>query len=213
MSVGLRLAGRPLATRESTHHVKNDDGRDETDAKSGNETTNDDGGEGGRRKHLNNNSDHVDDAARDDGHATTEAVGEVTGDEGTEEGAGGQDGDDEGCGRGTDFGGVGAFDGADEDLGGEDTVDVSGVISEENTSERGENTTEKAVGRVSFVLPEGKAGSREDRTNSQQVSFEGDRSFDLVHVGGALDETHGDGDVHCRCRRRGGASGVVGGSD
>lgn len=82
------LLGRDLG------HVEDDDGGDEADAEACDQTTGDEkavaGGCG-----LEDDADDEDDAAEDDGGATAGEVGDVPGHDGTEEGAGGQDGNDE----------------------------------------------------------------------------------------------------------------------
>lgn len=122
-------------------HVQNDNGRLETDTKTGNETTSDDGTKRSANtgKHLDDDTDHVDEAAEDDSVLATNPVGDITSNESAEEGTAGENGDDErlvgfvhGSGR------VVALDLADEGSVTNDTVDVSGVISEEDTSKGGE---------------------------------------------------------------------------
>lgn len=44
--------------------------------------------------------------------------------------------------RGRQLGGIGAFDGVDEDERTIDTVDVTGVVTEEDTTKRGKGTDE-----------------------------------------------------------------------
>lgn len=64
-------------------HVEDDDGTDESDTETSNETTGDDETkltvEGG----LKNDTDQVDEATGDDGGTTTDVVGEVASDEST----------------------------------------------------------------------------------------------------------------------------------
>jgi len=76
-------------------HVENDDRRDESDTDTSNETTNDDGSEGRCSKHLDDDTCEVDCASRDNGPLSSKEVGAVTGNEGSEEGTGGKDGNNE----------------------------------------------------------------------------------------------------------------------
>lgn len=120
-------------------HVENDSGRDETDTDTGNEATSDNGTESsrGRGDHLDDNTDGVDDTAGDDSPLATNHVGAVTGDDSAKEGTGGEDRDDErlvGVGEGLL---TRALDGLDEDGVAVDTVDVTGVVTEEDTTKRG----------------------------------------------------------------------------
>lgn len=64
-------------------------------------------------------------------------VGEIAGNEGTEEGSAGENRDDERGVRGRDLLGAGELDGILEDLGAQDSVDVAGVVTEEDATERG----------------------------------------------------------------------------
>ena len=94
----------------------------------------------------------VDNATSNDGPLATNDVGSVTGDEGTEEGTGREDGGDErqvatregrvaaSCDLGGDVGL--ALDESDEDTRASDTVDVTGIVTEEDTTERGEGAHE-----------------------------------------------------------------------
>src|SRR5690606_34633059 len=69
-------------------------------------------------------------------------VGDITGDDGAQEGADGEDGDDERLVAVPDLGGTGVLDGVLEDLGAEHTVGVTGVITEEDTADGGEGAEE-----------------------------------------------------------------------
>lgn len=92
--------------------------------------------------HLNNNTDGVDDAAHDDSPLATNPVGHVTGDESAKEGTAGQDRDDE---RGVGVAerlSVGTLYSLVEDGRGGDTVDVTGIVTEEDTTEGGESAEE-----------------------------------------------------------------------
>jgi hypothetical protein len=95
----------------------------------------------------------VDNATSDDGPLATNDVGGVTSDESTEESTGREDGGDErqvaaleggsGCASGKLSGNVGlTLDEGDEDAGASDTVDVTGIVTEEDTTERGEGAHE-----------------------------------------------------------------------
>jgi len=123
-------------------HVENDDGRDETDTETGNDTTDDDGGETFSSKHLDDDSDEVDGTTGDDGGPSSDHVGGVTGDDGTKEGTGRQDRDDERGLGSTDLFGADTLDSIDEDSGRQDSVDVTRVITEEDTSKRGKGAHE-----------------------------------------------------------------------
>lgn len=78
-------------------HVQNDDGRLEPDTNARDETTGDDHSKRVSKtgKHLNNDTDDVDDTAGDDGPFSTDHVRHITGDDGTEEGTGREDRDNE----------------------------------------------------------------------------------------------------------------------
>ena len=126
-------------------HVENDNGRLETDTETSNETTDDDGGESagaGRGGNLNDATDSVDGAADNDGPLAADPVGEVTGDESTEESTARQDGDDQGLVRTAESGGTGTLDSGDENAGARDTIDVTGVITEEDTTKGGKGAHE-----------------------------------------------------------------------
>jgi hypothetical protein len=104
-------------------HVENDDGRDETDTETGNDTTDDDGGETFSSKHLDDDSDEVDGTTGDDGGPSSDHVGGVTGDEGTKEGTGRQDRDDERGLGSADLFGADTLDSIDEDSGRQDSYE------------------------------------------------------------------------------------------
>lgn len=82
------LAGRDL------RHVENDDGRDETDTETGDQTTDDQQGDGSGGR-LENNTDNENTTSSDDGCPTPEPIGQITSDESTEECTGREDGCDE----------------------------------------------------------------------------------------------------------------------
>ena len=125
-------------------HVENDNGRFETDTETSNKTTSDDGTKSsvGAGDHLDYNTNHVDDSTDNDSPLAADPVGDITGNDGTEEGTARQDGGDE---RGVALAeglGANALDGLDEDLGTVDTVDVTGIVAEEDTTERGKGAHE-----------------------------------------------------------------------
>lgn len=131
--------------KKSTHnfgHVQNDDGGLKTDTDTRNETTSDDGTESmfGAGDHLNNDTDHVDKAADNDSPLSADPIRDVTSSESTEEGTGRQDGGDESLVALSKLLRTDAVDGLDEDLGALDTVNVSRIITEENTTKGGKGT-------------------------------------------------------------------------
>jgi hypothetical protein len=139
-------------------HVENDDGRLETDTDTSNHATCNNGPKGVllAGDHLDYDTDHVDKAAEDDSPLTADPVGKITSDDSTEEGAARENGGDERQVALAEFGGVGAFDSLVEDRRAIDTVDVTGVIAEEDTAERGEG--------------------------AQEVSLPGDGGFDVIDI-------------------------------
>lgn len=96
----------------------------------------------GAGNHLDDNTKHVDGTTDDDSPLTADPVGDITGSDGTEEGTGREDGGDEGQVVLTQLGGTDTLDGLDEDLGAVDTVDVTGVVTEEDTTKGGEGAHE-----------------------------------------------------------------------
>jgi hypothetical protein len=144
-------------------HVENDDSGLETDTETSNETTDNDASKRitVTSDHLDNNTNAVDSATHDDSPLATHAVGKITSDQGTEEGTARENRDDErlvalGEGLGTH-----ALDLFDEVLGAVDTVDVTGIVTEEDTSERGEG--------------------------AHHVGLPGDGSLDLLDIVGSLE--------------------------
>lgn len=81
--------------RRNLRHVQNDDGRDETNTEACNQTASHDQTEPSRGS-LKNDTDDEDSAASDDGGATAKPICKITGNQGTEEGTGRQDGGDQG---------------------------------------------------------------------------------------------------------------------
>jgi hypothetical protein len=75
-------------------HVENDDGRDETDTETGNQTANNEESDSGRGD-LQGDTNHEDTATADDGSTTTKPIGKITGDDGTEKGTGRENRSDE----------------------------------------------------------------------------------------------------------------------
>lgn len=121
-------------------HVQNDNGGLKTHTNTSNETTGNDGSKRRRTDtsdHLNDDTDHVDEAAKNNSPLASHPVGNVTSNESTEESTAGKDRDDEGGIRFANGGGTLALDGLDEVDGTQDTVDVTGVVSEEDTSKGG----------------------------------------------------------------------------
>lgn len=149
-------------------HVEDDNGRLETDTKTSNETTDNNAGKGitVTSDHLNSDTDRVDDAAHDDSPLATNAVSKITSDQGTEKGTAGEDRDDERLVALGELGGTLALDLLNEELGAVDTVDVTGIITEEDTAKGGEG--------------------------AQEVGLPGDGSLDLLDILGSLE---GDGAV------------------
>lgn len=145
-------------------HVQDDDSTFETNTKTSNQTTSNNDTQGvatDASDHLDDHTDHVDEAAHDDSPFATDALGDITSDDGTEEGTSREDGDDERLVGGAQGCGAGAFDQLDEVLGTVDTIDVTGVITKEDTSERGKGTDE--------------------------VGLEGDRCLNAVDIVGPVD--------------------------
>lgn len=122
--------------------------------------------------HLDNDTNSVDKATDNDSPLATDAVGKITSDESTEEGTARENRDDE---RRVAFGEsilALALDLFNEELGAVDTVDVTGIVTEEDTSERGEGAHEVGLpgdGSLDLLDILG--------------SLEGDRAMSLVVVG------------------------------
>lgn len=140
MVSGVKTTQDNRANTYNLRHVQNDDSGLETDTDTGNETTDNDGSKWitSTSDHLDDNTDGVDQAADDNSPLATNKVGDVAGNDSTKEGTAGQDRHDQrsvGLGDGL---GAGEFDCVDEDAGTENAVDVTRVITEEDTSEGGE---------------------------------------------------------------------------
>lgn len=138
------MDGQKHCPTYNLRHVQNDNGRLETDTETGNETTGDNGTKSviGRGNHLDNDTDHVDEAADDDGPLSADPVGDVTSNQGTEEGTARQDGGDEGGMGVGELGSGSALNGLVEDGGAVDTVDVTGVVAEEDATKGGKGAHE-----------------------------------------------------------------------
>lgn len=80
--------------RRNLGHVQDDNGRHETDTEPGHETAGHEETEGGGGG-LKDDTDDEDETSEDDGGPATKEVGQVAGDERTEEGTGGEDGGDQ----------------------------------------------------------------------------------------------------------------------
>lgn len=160
------MESRFQARTYNLRHVQNDNGRLETDTETGNQTTGNNGAKSvfGRGNHLDNDSEHVDATADDDGPLSANPVGNITSDQGTEEGTAGQDRGNQGGVAVGELGGEGALDGLVEDGRAVDTVDVTGIIAEEDATERGKGT--------------------------DQVGLPGDGSLDVLDILGSVD-AHG----------------------
>jgi hypothetical protein len=144
-------------------HVENDDSGLETDTETSNETTDNDASKRitVTSDHLDNNTNAVDSATHDDSPLATHAVGKITSDQGTEEGTARENRDDERLVALGESLGTHALDLFDEVLGAVDTVDVTGIVTEEDTSERGEG--------------------------AHHVGLPGDGSLDLLDIVGSLE--------------------------
>lgn len=141
--------------------------------------------------HLNNNTKHVDDTAENDGPLSADHVGKITSSDGTEEGTTRKNRSDEGGVALAQLGGSKALDGLVEDGRAIDTVDVTRVVTEEDTTERGEG--------------------------AEQVGLPGDGGLDVLNIVGGVDGDgflallralllervgHGDGGLWCCCCNR-----------
>lgn len=115
---------------------QNQDSRDETDTETGDQATGNDETKTVAGS-LKSDTNEEDGATKDDGQSTTNPVGKVTGNEGTEEGTGRQDRCDKRLVGGGHDGGVRALDDLDEVVHTVDTGDITGVVSEEDTTEGG----------------------------------------------------------------------------
>jgi len=163
-------------------HVEDDDGGDETDTGTGDQTTDDHDCEGGGSG-LEDTSDGEDGAAQDDGQAATDEVGNITSGDGTKESAGGQDGGHEGLVRGWDdelllvglvLGGGDVGESilrifetgveTDEVWHSQDTTHPSGIITKEDTTEGGEGTHEVCLDGHGGLDTRGIGGALDDQS-------------------------------------------------
>lgn len=151
-------------------HVQDDNGRLKTDTETSNETTSSHGSQSraiGRGSDLDNNTSKVDHATSNNRPLATNVLGDVASNESSEEGTGREDGHDERLVLVGESIGGGALDGVDEGGGALDTVDVARVVTEEETSHRGEG--------------------------AHHVGLPGDRSLDALDVGGGVQTSRRDG--------------------
>jgi hypothetical protein len=134
-------------------HVQDDDGRDETDTETSDDTADGEESNGGGSK-LQSNTNRKDTTAKNDGGSTSEPVREITSDNSAKEGTSRQDRDDERVvgrrqGEGVQFSGGGTGGGVweflelvDEILHSQNTTHVTGIVAEEETSKGSEDTHE-----------------------------------------------------------------------
>lgn len=145
-------------SQASRGYSQDDNGRDETDTETSNETTSYHDTEASGSS-LKDTTDDEDEAASDDGQTTADEIGDITSNDGTEEGTSRQDRGGEGdLGRSNNevlgvilegitskasvLGVVEASVLLDEVGHGEDTTHPTSVISEEDTSKGGEGDNE-----------------------------------------------------------------------
>lgn len=120
-------------------HIQNDNSRLETRPNTSNQTTSNNDTEGitaSTSNQLDDNTNSINNAAYDDGPLATNDIGHITSDQCTEESSSRQNRDDQrrmGCGQSIHT----RIDQIDEHLGPIDTVDVTGVISKEHTTQGG----------------------------------------------------------------------------
>ena len=111
--------------------------------------------------HLNDHTDSVDNTTVDDSPLAADEVCDITTSDGANECTKRQDRDNEGGVRGRDGVGAGALDILNEDCVSEHTIDITGVVTEEDTTEGGKG--------------------------ADHVGLEGDGSFNAVDIGGGLE--------------------------
>jgi len=146
--------------RANLRHVQDDNGRFETDTETGDETTSNDQTETVRGD-LENDTDNVDSATNDDSPATTDGVGDITSDNSTEEGTGREDRSNERVVRTGESIVASALDELDEDRRTGDTVDVTRVVTEEDTTEGGKGADQIGLpGDWSLNLIDIRGGSK-----------------------------------------------------
>lgn len=127
--------------RSNLGHVQDDDGRNETNTKTGNQTTGNEQSQAGRGG-LENDTDDENNASEDDGGPTPDPISKITTEKSTEESSGRENGHDERFlpGGENEVGGKGfgwvrhAGDGVDEIVHAHHSADITRVISEEDTT-------------------------------------------------------------------------------
>ena len=112
---------------------------------------------------LRSLTNDVDDASSDDSPLATNGLSDITSDDSAKEGTSRQDGNDERVVGAAESGGIRTFDEPDEDLGSSDTVDVTGVVAEEDTTERREDAHHVRLQRHGRLDGVDIAGSSEAR--------------------------------------------------
>lgn len=112
-------------------------------------------------------TDSVDTATSDDSPLATDDVGNVTSDDRTKESTSRENRSDQREPATSKLLGARAFDQLDENRGGSDTVDVAGVVAEEDTTERGEG--------------------------AHEVGLPGNGSLDALDIGGGRQAANGGG--------------------
>lgn len=125
-------------------HVENDNGGLETDTDTSNKTTSNDGSKrvAETSDHLNDNTNHVDTAAENNSPLAANHVGKITGNEGAKEGTAGENRDDQRLVAFAEGGGIRALDGVDEVERTVDSIDISGIVTEEDTAKGGKGAQE-----------------------------------------------------------------------
>lgn len=126
-------------------HVKNDDGTLETDSNTSDDTTTDNYTKStspNTSKHLNDNTDDVDKAASNNSPFAANSVGDIASNDSAKEGTSGENRNDQRLVRRLEGLGTGKFDEVNKLLGAIDTVDVSRIITEEDTTKGGESAKE-----------------------------------------------------------------------
>jgi hypothetical protein len=148
-------------------HVQNDDGRDKSDSDTSNDTTKNNQGKSGSlgslSGSLNDDTSHVDNASPNDDDPSSELVSQVTSNERTKESTSREDRGNQRVVRGRQSSGVRSLNEVLEDSRSSDTIDVTGIVSEEDTSK-------------------GCEGAKKVRLNSN-------RGLDPVKVGGTSDDS------------------------
>ena len=184
-----RHEGTANLLRSDLGHVQNDDGGDESDTKTGNQTANDHDGKSGRGS-LEDGTNGEDTASENDSWATTNKVGDVTSSDGTKEGTAGQNRGHEGLITGRDVEGllvreegVRSVVGAKEGGG----VFQASVLA--NEVRHGENTT-----HPSSIVSE--KDSTKGRESTHEVCLDGHGGLDTLGIARATDDSIAR---HCCC--------------